>query len=78
MAAQPTRPTNTTIADIFDVSSVTFGGWLDGTIRPRDHNRVAIHRLTGIEPESWRTAEERVKLADSLARVDAFKAREAA
>ena len=33
--------------------------WVGEVIRPRDHMRRAIERITGIPCESWMTAEER-------------------
>lgn len=33
--------------------------WLRGRSRPEHHHRLALHRLLGIDPLSWMTAEER-------------------
>lgn len=66
-ATNQSARTLTAIGRSLGCAHTTVMRWLDGTSRPDAEQRIRLHALTGIDPDAWRTTEERTAIVEPLA-----------
>jgi hypothetical protein len=58
------------LADIVGIAQPSISGWMSGRSRPEPHHREVLHRVLGIDPALWYTADERRAMARAAVRAD--------